>query len=416
MNPLPYLIVPDAVPALLDFCQKRGLNRFFLVADPNTYRVLGQRVEGALREAGMDIKTILLHGEEIITDEHYIVQALVETRGEDRPFIAVGSGTVTDVTRFISHRSREFFISLPTAPSVDGYTSIVAPMVVGKYKYPVPAQPPAAVIADLPTLCSAPRRMIAAGLGDLLGKYTSLADWKIGSFLYDEPYDAEIDSGMRASVDATTAAIDEVAQASCDGITHLMDGLIGAGFGMLAFGDSRPASGSEHHLAHYWEMMGILAGRPANLHGAEVAVGTLLSARRYAQLRQVSRQEAARRLQERTLPPREQMLSEIQAGYGPVSELIAEIQAPLLDLTPAGLEALKTRILDHWDEVQAAAARVPAPEQIEAWLKAVDGPTRPEDLGLTHKDMLVGLQSAHYLRDRFTLNRLAYWLGLPPPV
>src|SRR5512146_2581174 len=147
-QPLPYIVAPDAVPPLLDFCRERNLNRFFLVADPNTYRVLGQRVEAALRAAGMDIKTILLHGEEIHTNEHFIVQALVETKGEDRPFIAVGSGTVTDVTRFVSHRSREFFISLPTAPSVDGYTSIVAPTVVGIYKMPLPAQPPVAVFAD----------------------------------------------------------------------------------------------------------------------------------------------------------------------------------------------------------------------------------------------------------------------------
>ncbi len=409
---LPYLVAPDAVPPLLDFCRERGLHRFFLVADPNTYQVLGQRVEAALRASEIDVKTILLSGEEIITDEHYIVQALVETRGEDRSFIAVGSGTVTDITRFIIHRSLEIFISLPTAPSVDGYTSIVAPMVVGKYKYPVPAQPPAAVFADLPTLCAAPRAMIAAGLGDLLGKYTSLADWRIGALLYDEPYDAGIAVEMRGSVDITTASIDEVAGASCDGITKLMDGLVGSGFGMLAFGDSRPASGSEHHLAHYWEMKGILEGRPPNLHGAEVAVGTVLAARRYALLRQLSRADAERRLKALTLPSRENMRAEIEEGYGPVSGLIAQIQAPLLQMTAADLETLKARILDHWEAIQEIALTVPPPEQFETWLNAVRGPVHPEDIGLSPEEAALGLKTAHYLRDRFTLNRLFYWLGL----
>jgi len=412
---IPYLVVPDAVPPLVKYCEERSLRRFFLVADPNTYRVLGQRVEETLRANGMDIKTILLTGDEIITDEHYIVRALVETKGEDRPFIAVGSGTVTDITRFISHRSREFFISLPTAPSMDGYTSIVAPMVVGKYKMPVPAQPPAAVFADLPTLCDAPSVLRAAGLGDLIGKYTSLADWRLGALLYDEPYNAEIDQYIRGTVDAAVAAIDEIASVTCEGVTRLMDGLVGSGFGMLAFGDSRPASGSEHHIAHYWEMMAIIADRPANLHGAEVGVATALSARRYEILREVSRQDAEALLAMRKLPGQNQMLAEIQAGYGPVTEQIIQIQAPLFKMTGADLEVLKRRILTHWDDIQTIARSVPSPQQIKAWLAAVNGAVQPEDIGLSQAETILGLQSAHYLRDRFTLNRLGFWLTLSLP-
>ena len=411
-NPIPYLVVPDAVPPLLDFIREQGLHRFFLVADPNTYQVLGQRVEAALRANGIDSKTILITGDEIITDEHYIVQALVETKGEDRAFIAVGSGTVTDITRFISHRSREIFISLPTAPSVDGFTSIVAPMVVGKYKMPVPAQPPVAVFADLPTLCAAPRRMIAAGLGDLLGKYTSLADWRLGALLYQEPYSAEIDQYIRESVDATVAEIDSVGSASCDGITRLMDGLVGSGFGMLAFGNSRPASGSEHHIAHYWEMKGIMEGRPANLHGAEVGVATVLSARRYAKLRKISSAEAVGFLEARNLPSHEKMRAEIEADYGSVAEQIIQIQAPLFNLTIQDLDDLKASILSHWDEVQEIARTVPAPQQLENWLAAVQAPIQPSDLGLSQAETNQGLQAAHYLRDRFTLNRLSFWMGL----
>jgi glycerol-1-phosphate dehydrogenase [NAD(P)+] len=165
-QPLPYIVADDAIPPLLSYCQEQGLARFFLVADSNTYRVLGERTEAALRSAGIDVKTILLTDHEIATNEYFIVRTLMETNAEDRQFIAVGSGTVTDITRFVSHRTRAKFISLPTAPSVDGYTSIVAPTEVGKYKVPIVTHPPQAVFADLPTLCAAPRRMIAAGLGD----------------------------------------------------------------------------------------------------------------------------------------------------------------------------------------------------------------------------------------------------------
>jgi glycerol-1-phosphate dehydrogenase [NAD(P)+] len=410
---IPYLVVQDAVQPLLEYCAEHGLNKLFLVADPNTYRVLGQRTEEALRSTGIDVKRILISGNEISADEHYILQALIQTDGEDRQFIAVGSGTVTDITRFVSHRSRAQFISLPTAPSVDGYTSNVAPIVVSNYKATIAAQAPIAVFADLPTLCGSPRPMIAAGLGDLLGKYTSLADWQIGALLYDEPYDHEIYQMMRKSVDKTVEAIDSLKDASCEGITCLMDGLIESGFGMLQFGDSRPASGSEHHIAHYWEMKLIQEGRPAILHGAKVGVSTIISARRYDLLRQMSREDASRRLSNRMLPGKEQILSEIQAGYGPVSNLIAEIQSTLLQMTQSDLLTLKKRILDNWDKVQEIARTVPHPDQIISWLQSVDGPTTPAQIGLNHHETNIGVSSAHLLRDRFTLNRLGYWLDLP---
>lgn len=410
---IPYLVSDDAVPHLLDYCRQHGFSRLFLVVDPNTYTVLGQRAEHALRENGFDVKTIMLTGEEIATDEHYVMRTFVETGGEDRQYIAVGSGTITDITRFVSHRARTVFISLPTAPSVDGYTSTVAPMVVGRYKGPIQAHPPVAVFADLPTLCAAPREMIAAGLGDLLGKYTSLADWQLGALLYDEPYSSDIDQQMRESVDRTVEAIDSIKEASCEGITRLMDGLVGSGFGMLAFGDSRPASGSEHHVAHFWEMKFILEGRPAVLHGTKVGVATVLAAKRYELLRRMSKADAGRVLGPRILPSQAQMLSEIRAGYGPVTERIVQIQKPLFAMTPADFASLKERILANWDRIQEIAATVPNAEQIAQWIKAAGGPVDPAAIGLRPDEVHLGLVSGHYLRDRFTLNRLGYWLNLP---
>ena len=108
------------------------------------------------------------------------MQVLVRADRENRTYLAVGSGTITDITRFASHRTKADFISIPTAPSVDGYTSPSASLVIERLKQTVIAQPPIAIFADLPTLCAAPRPMIAAGFGDMLGKYTSLADWQLG--------------------------------------------------------------------------------------------------------------------------------------------------------------------------------------------------------------------------------------------
>jgi glycerol-1-phosphate dehydrogenase [NAD(P)+] len=410
---IPYVVSQNADAHLVDFCKERHYNRFFLIADNNTYSVLGSRIENSLRNEGIDVKTILLTGEEISTDEHYIMQTLIETNGEDRQYIAVGSGTITDITRFVSHRARANFISIPTAASVDGFTSTVAPMVFAKYKGPIQAQPPIAVFADLPTLCAAPQIMTAAGLGDLLGKYTSLADWKLGQLLYDEPYNAEVDQKMRESVDKTVASLDQLAAGSCTGITNLMDGLIGSGFGMLEFGDSRPASGSEHHIAHYWEMKYILEGRPAVLHGVKVGIATILAAKRYELLSQITYADAEHRLNTRVFPSQDQFQKEILKGYGVVTNKILAIQAPLLRMTPMDFDILKKRILANWDQIHQIALGVPRAEEIRNWIKALNGPTLPQEIGLSDAEVVLGMESAHYLRDRFTLNRLGFWLNLP---
>lgn len=410
---IPYLVSQDASADLVHFCQSLSYNRFFLIADENTYTALGSQVESSLRKNGADVKTILLSGDEISTDEHYLMHTFIETKGEDRQYIAVGSGTITDITRFVSHRARASFISLPTAASVDGFTSTVAPMIFAKYKGPIQAQPPIAVFSDLPTLCAAPRIMTAAGLGDLLGKYTSLADWKLGHLLYDEPYNASVDQYMREAVDKTVAALDELAAGTCTGITNLMDGLVGSGFGMLEFGDSRPASGSEHHIAHFWEMKFILDGRPAVLHGVKVGIATILAARRYELLRELSFDQAKQQLNSHEFPGVDYFSREINRGYGPVASKIMEIQAPLLQMNVTDYDTLKTRILNNWDEIQKIAQTVPPAAEIKKWIGALNGPTLPSDIGLSDEDVCLGLESAHLLRDRFTLNRLGFWLDLP---
>lgn len=414
-HPIPYYLSEDIIPQFIAFCQQKGFSSFFLIADKNTYTVLGSCIEKAVLDQGWKIKTILFSDDEIVTNEHFLVRAQVETGGESRCFLAVGSGTITDITRFVSHRSHDPFISIPTAPSVDGFTSTVAPMVVGNYKSPVPAQPPLAVFANIPTLCAAPRKLIAAGLGDLLGKYTSLADWKIGSLVYDEPYDDTIARQMRLSVDETIEVVDQIASGSDKGIARLTDGLVGSGFGMLAFGDSRPASGSEHHIGHFWEMKLIIERRPASLHGAEVGVATILSASRYASLRKMSFEEAKNALKSRELPSLDEMRLDIEAGYSVVAPIILRVQAPLFTMTREEFEKLKMRILTNWDAIQSIAQSVPEPEEISGWIEKVGGPVSPSQLNLDMYETWLGLAHAHYLRDRFTINRLGFWLNLPMP-
>ncbi|MEZ4667275.1 MAG: iron-containing alcohol dehydrogenase [Anaerolineae bacterium] len=172
----PIYVGNDAVDQMLAFVANNGLKRFALVADTHTYQALGERVAAALKAKGYDLSTVVLEGDHIHADEHQLVQAFIRAPLGDCTFIAVGSGTITDITRFVSHRSGRRFIAMPTAPSVDGFTSIGAPLILAGVKTTIICQPPLAVFADVDTLRKAPHRLIAAGFGDMIGKITSLAD------------------------------------------------------------------------------------------------------------------------------------------------------------------------------------------------------------------------------------------------
>jgi glycerol-1-phosphate dehydrogenase [NAD(P)+] len=409
---IPITIGEKAIPEMIRYCQEGNRDRFLLVSDENTHAVLGARAEVAIRAQGWDVKTVVLSGEEVIADEEYIVQVLLAAGREEWTYVAVGSGTITDITRFCSHRTRNDFISLPTAPSVDGYTSIGAPLVVRRVKTTALAQPPAAIFADLPTLCAAPREMIAAGFGDILGKSTSIADWRLGALLWDEPYDEKIARRTLCALQTCTDDVTEIAQASETGIARLIEGLFETGLCMLDFGQTRPASGSEHHLSHFWEMKLLLEHRPAVLHGAKVGIGTVFAARRYETVRSLSREEIAQRLASVNPPNRETEIARIRQVYGALADAIIETQRPFLEMSAANFKALKQRIIDNWDEVLEIAATVPPAQKIARLLEGVGGPTTPQQLGLDEEETQAALDHAHYLRARFTVAKFGYLMGL----
>ena len=409
---IPIYIGNKAIPEMVRYCQEGNLSRFLLVSDENTHAVLGARVEAALKAQGWRVRTVVLKGEEIIADEEHIVQVLLAAGREAWTYVAVGSGTITDITRFCSHRTRNDFISLPTAPSVDGYTSIGAPLVVRRVKTTASAQPPVAVFADLPTLCSAPGEMIAAGFGDMLGKFTSLADWRLGSLLWDEPYDKDIDQRYRVTLLKCVNEGPEIKRASPKGITSLIRGLVESGLFILEFGETRVASGTEHHMSHYWEMKLLQEKRPALLHGAKVGLGTVFAARRYDIVRGLSREEIARRLANVSLPDREAEIACIRQSYGPLADQIIEAQRQFLEMSAADFEALKQRAIDNWDEVLETAATVPPAQEIVGLLAQVGGATTPQQLGLSEEETQAAQNHGHYLRARFTVAKLGHLMGL----
>jgi len=409
----PFVSIGDnVIDEVVEYCKGQNRRRLMLVADNNTYRVLGEVVDCALRDAGFDVTTVVMGGSEVVADAHAIMQVLLAYDATDRTFIAVGSGTITDITRFSSHRSRNPFISMPTAPSVDGYASIGAPLIVAGVKNTYNAQAPIAIFGDIDTLAHAPSPMIAAGFGDMIGKFSSLADWQIGRLLWNEAYDEQVAQGTRRALQVCVDNVEAIAAASPEGIRSLLDGLIESGVQMLAFGKSHPASGAEHHYSHYWEMKLLREERPALLHGAKVGVATVQTAKLHEAIRGISRERLSQLLDQATLPARGDELARIHRGFGEAAGDIEAIQARFLNLDEAGFESLARRIWTNWELIQEISRQMPAPEQIEGWLRQVGGPATVQELGLAAEELAQAATYGHYLRDRFTVRKLLHYLGL----
>ena len=402
----------DGVEHLLGYCAEKSYHRFLMVADRNTYAALGQRVELALKSRGWVVKTVVFQDDEVIPDEAFIFQVLLQAGAEEWTYLAVGTGTLTDIARFASHRTRRPFISLPTAPSVDGFTSPSASLVVGRMKQTVVAQTPVAVIGDLPTLAASPQAMVAAGFGDILGKAIALADWKLGHLLWDEPYSPEIAARVRGTLDDCVQSVAEIGRSSRTGMEKLMFSLADTGLSMLDFGNSRPASGAEHYMSHSLELKLLREGRHAVLHGAKVGLCSIWMADLYGQLRAISREEAIVRLQAARLPERSAEIERIRAAYGGISDKLVIEQAPFLDLTEEMFEALKERILEQWDSLQELAADVPTPERFSELMATAGGAVRPEQLSLGQEEMGDALKTSHFIRNRFTICKLGRILNL----
>jgi glycerol-1-phosphate dehydrogenase [NAD(P)+] len=283
--------------------------------------------------------------------------------------------------------------------------------VLNRLKVTIPAHAPVAIFGDLDTLCSAPKPMIAAGFGDVLAKYTSVADWILGHLLWETPFDAAVAQRAAGARDACVEQVAQIAEATPAGINALFDALLETGLCMLAVGASYPAGGSEHYVSHYWEMKLLQENRPAILHGAKVGVATVLMAEIYARIRELDQDQAAARLAATPMPDRRRDEARIRGAYWDIGDKIIAEQAPFLTMTPEDYAQLQARVLDIWSDIRAIAAQVLSPTAMIDGLRQVGGPASVGELGLSQQEQSQALQVSHFLRNRFTVCKLARMLG-----
>lgn len=263
-----------AISHLADFVQSyKGV---LIVADENTYGAAGEKTEAELKDK--IIERVVFSGSElVIPDENAIETVYAKMDGVDL-IVGIGSGVIQDLCKYVSHFKSVPYAVVATAPSMDGYASSGAAMILKGMKETVSAGLPLAIFADTEVLKNAPMEMIKAGYGDIIGKFSALNDWRLSTLINGEFFCKYIYDTTYEMTQKTLRLGAGLIKRDEESVGALMEALIVVGIMMSFLGNSRPASGSEHHLSHYFEITGIVHNRPYFPHGVDVAYSTVVTA------------------------------------------------------------------------------------------------------------------------------------------
>ena len=366
-----------------------------MICDENTYEAAGRQVEELVPE----LKKIILDPENLHANEHGVEAAKkgLDEIGDVDLMIAVGSGTIHDITRYHAYEMKIPFFSVPTAASVDGFVSTVAAMTWHGFKKSFTAVSPIVVIADTNIFKEAPLRLTASGVSDLLGKYTALADWKITHLLTGEYICDEICKMEYEALDRLRASLGGLTTGDKDAYENLMYGLLLSGLAMQMTGNSRPASGAEHHMSHLWEME-VINDYIDFYHGEKVGVGLVLASKIY--------HKAAERMLEGDFQVKDSMPVEtdlIQENFNKpgMYEIIMEENTPnLLD------EVDSAKLIEYKEEIASIIREIPTAEELIAMIDQVEGVKSLEDLGFDESYQAKTANLSPYVRARITFMRL----------
>lgn len=216
--------------------------------------------------------------------------------------LAVGSGSVNDICRMVSYRLGLPYGIVGTAPSMDGYASVVAPLLVGKTKTVYQCSIARHIIIDTAICKDAPYELLTAGVGDMIGKYIAILDWELSAMHTGEYYCQKIADSV---LQATKECIDEaytLSERKAESIEKIVNGLITSGMGIAYSGSSRPASGTEHMIGQTWEIMDLESGRELQLHGHDVGAATFVAIAMYKKLYNETDDVEIKKLIEKYLP------------------------------------------------------------------------------------------------------------------
>ena len=386
---------------------------WLLVADRTTWPLAGPQIEAPLKQLDQPCQRFIVElrdGAAKPTAGLREVEALQahirESSSQVAAVVAIGSGTLSDITKLAAHRAGLRCAVVATAPSMNGYTSGIAAMMIAGVKQSVPCRPPVACLADLDLMSQAPYEMIAAGFGDLVSRSVSTADWYLSHVLTDSAHDPSLLKAVDASGKLIQGIAGRLPARDSEAIARLTAALCISGLVMQS--SSAPVSGGEHLISHYLDMTAPAHAAIADLHGRQVGVATLATSALYELLRISGPAE----ISSGSPASWTQLEESLRQHFGELSGAVLETARQVYGTTAERAERL-ARLRSEWDSIwHVLGARLRGLEEIRGELLAARAPVRFSAIGVSLGRARDALVFSQHIRARYTILHLCGELGL----
>lgn len=367
-------------------------HKILLVADTNTYAVSGEAVKAQI---GTRLENTLIYQREglLVPNEEAIAEMTAKLSSETDLIVGIGSGVIQDLCKCVSFQNHLPYYIVATAPSMDGYASVGAAMIIGNMKVTYNAHVPTAIIGDVDVLKDAPMDMIQSGYGDILGKYSCLNDWKLSHVINGEYFCQYVHDVMFDMLLKTKDLGPQLLARYPDAIQTLMEALVGGGVAMAMVGNSRPASGSEHHLSHFFEITGIVHDEPYFMHGTDVAFSSIYTQRLREKLLTYDQPPENTRL------PKAVWEDNIRKIYGSAAQGVIDLQNKVgwyeMDRSPIYRE--------KWQQIREVLRQAPSSQELLGYLESIQMDISEFEKLYGKEKIENALKFAKDLKDRYSV-------------
>lgn len=395
------------------FTSLYGSTPAIIIADENTFAAAGRDVFDALRAAGQASEpSFILHGP--VKAEYASVDQVREAlSATDAVPIAVGSGTISDLTKLAAHQTGRPYITVATAASMDGYTAYGASIMFEGSKLTFDCPAAQAVVADLEVIGGAPNGMNASGYADLVAKIPAGADWMAAEACGEETINGAVWNTVQQRLRQWCTNADGIPRRDPMAIHGLITGLLMTGFAMQAARSSRPASGAEHQFSHLWDMEHHTHNGAAPSHGFKVGIGSLASVAVYEALLALPVDNLDVPEAVEAWPNAADMEREIATLF-PIEELAAKARQESLAKLPSR-QQLREQLLVLKAAWPALVSRLRTQLlsycELRDMLSAAGAPTDSREIGISADRLALSCRKAYHIRRRFTVLDLARRTG-----
>ena len=384
----------------------------FILCDANTYEAAGKAVCQVLEDAGISYSGYTYPQQTLPPNEKTVGSAVLHFDASCDLVIAVGSGVINDTGKILSNISKLPYIIVGTAPSMDGYASATSSMDRDDLKVTLPTRCANVIIGDVDILKNAPAHMLAAGLGDMLAKYVSIAEWRIGHLITGEYYCERVAELVRKALKKCADNAEGLLKRDETAVQAVFEGLVIGGIAMAYAGVSRPASGVEHYFSHIWDMRSLQFATKTDLHGIQCAIGTYITAKLYERVKEVTPDEAKANAYVDAFCY-EDWNEELHRFLGTSADAMEQTEKKEGKYNKATHPARFAIVRDNWNEIlRILNEELPAAEEIGKLLDTIGIARSPEYLDIDSEILRKSFKATKDMRDKYVLSRLAWDLGI----